>query len=104
MPTILNKKTDVIPPDAIYVDRGSKWGNPYKVGDSKWKLGIPTGLGEADLMTRREVVDRYEWRLRATEYGATLMTQIEELRGKDLVCWCSPLLCHAEILMELANE
>lgn len=27
-----------------------------------------------------------------------------ELRGKDLVCWCAPLPCHADILLELANE
>ena len=24
---------------------------------------------------------------------------IEELRGKDLVCWCAPLPCHADILL-----
>jgi len=27
-----------------------------------------------------------------------------ELRGKDLICWCAPLPCHADILLELANQ
>jgi hypothetical protein len=26
-----------------------------------------------------------------------------ELRGKDLVCWCAPKLCHADVLLEIAN-
>ena len=26
-----------------------------------------------------------------------------ELAGKDLVCWCSPKSCHADILLEIAN-
>jgi hypothetical protein len=31
--------------------------------------------------------------------------RIEQLRGKDLVCWCAlnnP--CHADVLLELANQ
>lgn len=27
----------------------------------------------------------------------------KELKGKDLVCWCAPLPCHADVLLELAN-
>jgi hypothetical protein len=30
--------------------------------------------------------------------------QIERLRGKDLMCWCSlDQPCHADVLLELAN-
>ena len=32
MPKVLNKKTDKIPPDAVYVGRPSKWGNPAVLG------------------------------------------------------------------------
>jgi len=28
---------------------------------------------------------------------------LSPLRGKDLVCWCAPLPCHADVLLELAN-
>ena len=103
-PRVLNKRTDRIPPDAVYVGRPSKWGNPYRIGSSKWRLGIPVGLGENDKMTREECVERYKWRLFQTELGATLRSQLDELRGKDLVCWCAPLPCHADILLELANK
>jgi hypothetical protein len=26
-----------------------------------------------------------------------------ELRGCDLGCWCAPLPCHADVLLEVAN-
>jgi Domain of unknown function (DUF4326) len=25
-------------------------------------------------------------------------------RKKDLICWCAPARCHAEVLIELANR
>ena len=103
MPKVLNKRTDFIPPDAILVDRTTKWGNLYRVGDSKWRLGIAVGLGESDKLTREEAIKRYEWRLFHTEIGATLLSQIGELTGHDLVCWGAPLPCHADTLLELAN-
>lgn len=29
----------------------------------------------------------------------------DELRGKDLVCWCAPdLPCHADVLLAVANQ
>jgi len=33
-----------------------------------------------------------------------LLQDLGELKGKDLVCWCSPLPCHGDILLELANK
>ena len=104
MPKVLNKRIDRIPPDAILVDRTTKWGNPYKIGASKWQMGIIVLAGESDLLTRKEAVDRYRWMLFNTEMGATLLQQIGELTGYDLVCWDAPLPCHADILLELANE
>ena len=32
-----------------------------------------------------------------------LMSALHELRGKDLICWCAPESCHADVLAELAN-
>lgn len=85
MPRVLNKRTDQIPADAVYVGRPSKWGNPFVVG----KHG-----------TRERVIEAYRlWLLR----GNPLRAQLTELEGKDLVCWCAPLPCHADVLLELAN-
>jgi Domain of unknown function (DUF4326) len=31
------------------------------------------------------------------------MASLPELRGKDLLCWCAPEVCHGDELLELAN-
>lgn len=79
MPKLLNQRKggDVIPPDAVHIDRRGPYGNPFVVG----RHG-----------TREEVVRRFECE-------AMPLMNLEPLRGKDLVCWCSPLLCHGEPIM-----
>jgi hypothetical protein len=82
---VWNKRDKNVPPDAVYVGRPSKWGNPFKIG----KHG-----------TREQVIEAYRlWLLRGN-----LKDDLNELKGKDLVCWCSPLPCHADVLLELANK
>ncbi len=89
MPRVWNKRHSY-PPDAVYVGRPSKWGNPFKVGrDVKGRLWTRT---EVIQLYRSWVTDQHE-----------LMLSLHELKGKDLVCWCAPLPCHADILLELAN-
>lgn len=87
MPKVLNKRFDKIPPDAVYVGRPSKWGNPYSIG----KDG-----------NREDVIAKYKKWLMAQDQ-LPLLFCLSELRGKDLVCWCAPLPCHADVLLELAN-
>lgn len=85
MPKVLNKVRDQISPEDVYVGRPSKWGNPFIIG----KDG-----------TRLEVIGRYyKWLTEQPE----LMQALSELRGKNLVCWCAPLPCHATVLLRLAN-
>ena len=94
-PKVLNKKTDKIPPDAVYVGRPSKWGNPFRMNDPL----LPVGLSR--LGKRRAVIAEYRtWLLK----DKVLMDALPELKGKDLVCWCAPLPCHADVLLELANQ
>ena len=94
MPRILNKRTDDIPKGSVYVGRPSKWGNPYKVNDPL----LPAGISKEEKY--RLVVDEYRTHLMN---NPELLAALPELRGKDLVCWCSPLPCHADVLLELAN-
>lgn len=89
MPKVLNKKRGGIPEGAVYVGRPSKWGNPFIIGR-------PPFDG-----SREAVVERYRTWL---EHQSSLMAALPELRGKDLVCWCAPLQCHADVLLELANS
>jgi hypothetical protein len=84
MARVLNKSKDKIPADAVYVGRPSKWGNPHVIGRDG---------------TREEVVRLYALSL-TTKHIAMIK---HELKGKDLVCWCAPLPCHADMLLEIAN-
>lgn len=100
MPKVLNKRTNVIPQDAIYVGRPSKWGNPWRIGERH--------PADGHRLSREEVVEWYRnalpRMLLAKDDEGNIILNIQELKGKDLVCWCSPLLCHGDILLEVANR
>lgn len=71
-----------MPAGAVYVGRGSKWGNPFTLENS--------GHVHPAIRFACEV--------------APLM-DVTELRGKDLACWCAlDEDCHADVLIELAND
>ena len=87
MPKVLNKYTDEIPPDAVWIMRPSKWGNPFQIGRDG---------------TREEVLEKYlEW---VWEQPELIEAIIRELRGKDLVCCCAPRKCHGDVLLKMANS
>ena len=99
-PRVLNKRTDQIPPDAVYVGRPSKWGNPFRIGEKHPADGHRIDRNEALELYRNAL----PLMLQARRDDGTIILDPGELRGKDLVCWCSPLPCHADILLELANK
>lgn len=85
MPRVLNKRRDGVPNGAVYIGRPTKWGNPFVVGQ------------DGD---RQAVVQKY---MDFVMSSPTLLEALPELRGKDLVCWCSPQACHGDVLLKLAN-
>ena len=84
-PEVWNKK-EPYPTDSVYIGRPSKWGNPFIIG----KHG-----------NRNEVIAAYR---KYIEHSPKLLADLSELRGRHLVCWCSPLPCHGHVLLELANK
>ncbi len=62
-----------------------KWGNPFRIG--------PDG-------DRAAVIAKYE-RWLADQHH--LLRALDELRGRDLVCFCAPRACHGDLLLRLAN-
>ena len=83
---VFNCNTDEIPEGVVFVGRPSKWGNPFRIG--------PHG-------SREEVIEMYRtWLLG----NRRLIAHIGELRGKSLACYCHPLPCHANVLMDIANK
>lgn len=123
-----------MPDNTVYVGRGSKWGNPFKVGDtqirmpaldgSEWEYEGRSGKtsgeqhiffhsipdGETEMPTTWHQVKDATAEQCVELYRewialAGLGTLQAELAGKNLACWC-PLhqACHADLLLEIANQ
>ena len=88
--TVINIKTgdpyDVYIGNAMgwsYGLKKSKWHNPFKIGRDG---------------NREEVIRKYrEYSLNRPE----LLSDLHELEGKILGCWCKPESCHGDVLIEL---
>jgi len=104
------KKGWRMPLNTVKVDRTTKWGNVYRVGMFK-------NFGAAD------AIDAFRARLKQNLHddARRINADIAELRGKNLACWCrlcnehaagKPLgilcskcdPCHADVLIEIANQ
>jgi hypothetical protein len=75
-----------MPENTVYVGRPTKWGNPYKINEKVDRSNA--------VALFKEYIEQY-----------VLKEELEELKGKNLACWCkegSP--CHADVLLELANQ
>jgi hypothetical protein len=87
-----------MPPDTVKVDRATRWGNPFRIGEhgdaaqcvamfGRW---LETGSPQRDDLESAR---------------ARILRGIPELRGKHLACWCRPgTPCHADVLLGLANR
>lgn len=100
MPEVYNKRNpQEIPQGAIYVGRPTKWGNPFShIRDKNTTAAyIVETIEEAVMMYSRWIQTKPH-----------LLEALPELRGKNLVCWCSSPSkrgpCHAHILIKLANS
>ena len=67
----------------VYIGRGSKWGNPFRIGIDG---------------SRKEVISKYRtWILKQKD----LLSEMIILDGKILGCHCKPKPCHGDVIMEL---
>lgn len=86
MPRIYNRHHRDASADAVYIGRGSPYGNPFVIGEHG---------------NRAEVIARYREYLHSTP---ELLEKVRrELPGKDLLCYCSPAACHGDVLLIEAN-
>lgn len=87
MNKVYNLKLDKnIPKDVVFIGRPSAYGNPFIIG----KDG-----------TREEVIEKYRRWVNQRPY---MIAKIKMgLKGKDLLCFCSPLPCHGDVLIRIAN-
>lgn len=94
-----------MPPNTVKVTRPGKWGNPFKVGkvygwsehegdEIEGPFTPIKDATEAVSVYRSWIVDQHD-----------LIDDACSLRGKNLACWCKPgEPCHADVLLEIANE
>jgi len=104
------------PEGAVYVGRGSKWGNPIVVGTS-----VKSGAGSTCIRTKAEAARYYRlafsnrealigqngihWSKGECWTPPTTDMIRAELAGKTLMCWCAEdQPCHADALLEIANR
>lgn len=73
-------------PDFAYIGRGTKWGNPYVTGRDGTRTQV-IGMYRAYIMQRPD-----------------LLEALPELLGKTLGCWCVPLPCHGNVLLQLLER
>lgn len=73
-------------PFDVYIGRPSKWGNPFTIGRDG---------------TRAEVIEKYRGYI---SHRKDLLSQLGELKGKRLGCFCAPLACHGDVLRELVDD
>lgn len=88
MSRVLNAKvTGRFVPNSVYIGRPSKWGNPFVIGIDG---------------TRDEVIDKYiDWIITQSDLIEEMK---KELTGKHLICWCAPLPCHGDVILNLINQ
>lgn len=88
-------------PNMVYVGR---WNKTYQLPHSQWSNPFVMGA-ETE---RQGVIDLYREYIK--QQIADGYVNLEELRGKTLVCWCKDvrglrdIACHADVLVELLVE
>jgi hypothetical protein len=105
-----------MPENTISVCRPGIWGNPFKVGVwgtaqeciEAYRRWMNAEIFSEDLGWLESLYTdpRFD-RTYSPNWGYILMNsrKYEELRGKNLACFCKPGdPCHADVLLELANK
>lgn len=90
-----------MPPNTIHVGRSSDWENVFKVGEDAYRFSF--GMPHRFPQNIEEVLADYRYYCETWLILAPYW--LKPLRGKDLACWCKTEdKCHADVLLELANE
>lgn len=85
-----------MPAGAVYVGRPGRWGNPYSTAYDFQR--VLTLIVEGRFTPE-------ELSMPALAHMKLIADNIEQLRGKNLACWCSlSKPCHADVLAEIANR
>ena len=120
MPSLINLRDTggKVPEGAVLIDRRTRWGNPFTVKawgrslavllyretvSGSWNPRILADVNDKHYQQAYKLREAWLKRLEAHPWGPRCIIR-QELRGKDLACWCAPELCHGEVLLAIANE
>lgn len=94
-----------LPEGAVIVDRTSKYGNPFLLGDVIRSFPSLT-TRQVQQFVVNDFISLVDSPTLQARYGYPSREQIRaELAGKDLACWCQlDEPCHADVLLRYANE
>lgn len=98
-----------LPENTKCVNRGTKWGNPFKVikEGNYWNvtnvLSNDFGSYQTKNQANKKAIELYgDW---LKEELKAKRLDLRELQGKNLACFCSlELDCHADHLIKLINN
>jgi len=93
--------------DFVYIGRvkhsNQHFGNPFSHKEES--------LAEVIFDTRNQACTAFEAWLKGLAYGNVeperrqyILDNLHTLKGKNLVCFCKPLKCHGDYLLEITNE
>lgn len=90
-----------MPPNTVKVDRSTKWGNPFKVGDS---IMHPVSGKRMRVDSKECAIATFADYLRSVAGTEVRADARRTLKGKHLACWCKDGdACHADLLLKVAN-
>ena len=99
----------------VYVGRPTRYGNPFRVEEmykheGKMLYGVKTSDPDCVNILLENCRPAYESKHDATKDSVKCFviywgkSDVSELKGKNLSCWCgSNKICHADVLLEMAN-
>jgi hypothetical protein len=104
------------PEGAVYVGRGSRYGNPFRLvrEGNLWIVRVDPADGVVGRTVGDYVLERQARQVAVDEFRAMFRGpagwELAEyfalrLHGRDLMCWCAEdQACHADVLLELAAQ
>ena len=101
-----------MPPNTVKVDRSTKFGNPFPIdcygremAVDKFRRLMAGRMSTYEMSTS----SRQDWAsandISLVHVRSCIEKLLPSIKGKNLACWCkSGDLCHADILLEIANR
>jgi hypothetical protein len=90
-----------MPINTAKIDRSTKWGNPFKVGDDAVN---PVSGQTIFVESKEQAIGLFSQYLKTIGGAEIAVAARRELKGKNLACWCKDgHACHGDVLLTVAN-